>query len=639
MRKFFLVSSSAHLPISGDWTSEPRSQKSFFLARKEKDGATPGTERIAPRSPELQNTGCVASSRTRGIASSLRFRRRNDPVVPWKHASPRRIARIRVPGDPALSKEPTGSSPKRASGLATRIYQPSSSRQTSMASFLAFQEGAPVSSFLWLMGFYAGSQAFPEPILRNKVASGTLGAGWNPRYRLPHVLPAPWPSLGPQAGIEKGTKRVYLPLQYSGMYHGPIYSSFSSKKKKFRISPGPGEQIGVGKRERGATSPPPLLFPDHPSLPSPSPRPNILHPPASSRGGSIPVIRDVAKKTEKPRYEMPALRFKTCRLLSGNVRNRELTIIQRRILRRLRNNKRSIKKKIYTRKNRNSYIQSQTTRKLPLFHGDLPITEMHRGTERASYIPFPLNPETRSDVIPVRLHFRETIPQARQLISHRRVCVNNEMVKINHLKLSHGDIISFQENNARIRGEEIRRSFYIEISVRMWRRIKCFHLIKTKRGCRLLLKKSRFLKQLRSYMQEEDLKRTKKFGSEKVCLASSFAEHNRMKRNLYFFKSLFLWNEKNRNLPTQTRSPIVYNSFLYRYSNSTYCSAFPYQKKKTMKRRIKRIELPTHYSEVNHRTLKAVVSYGPNIGHIPHDIRLKDPNLPLRSGNGRGQNI
>nr|KJB09742.1 hypothetical protein B456_001G161800 [Gossypium raimondii] len=329
------------------------------------------------------------------------------------------------------------------------------------------------------------------------------------------------------------------------MYHGPIYSSFSSKKKKFRISPGPGEQIGVGKRERGATSPPPLLFPDHPSLPSPSPRPNILHPPASSRGGSIPVIRDVAKKTEKPRYEMPALRFKTCRLLSGNVRNRELTIIQRRILRRLRNNKRSIKKR---------FIREKI---LPLFHGDLPITEMHRGTERASYIPFPLNPETRSDVIPVRLHFRETIPQARQLISHRRVCVNNEM--------------------------------------------------------------------LRSYMQEEDLKRTKKFGSEKVCLASSFAEHNRMKRNLYFFKSLFLWNEKNRNLPTQTRSPIVYNSF--------------YIDIKTMKRRIKRIELPTHYSEVNHRTLKAVVSYGPNIGHIPHDIRLKDPNLPLRSGNGRGQNI
>nr|YP_009704618.1 ribosomal protein S4 [Spondias tuberosa]QEP09130.1 ribosomal protein S4 [Spondias tuberosa] len=358
---------------------------------------------------------------------------------------------------------------------------------------------------------------------------------------------------------------------------------------------------------------------------------------------------------------MPALRFKTCRLLLGNVRNRELTIIQRRILRRLRNKKRSIKRKIYPRANLNSYIQSQTTRKLPLFHGDLPITEMHRGTERTSYIPFLLNPETRLDVIPVRLHFRETIPQARQPISHRRVCVNKGMVSITHLRLSHGDIISFQENDARIRGEEIRRSFYIEISVekiigkflnqpvRMWRRTKTewFHLLKTKRGCRLLLK-SRFLQQLRSSMQKKDLERTKKFGSEKVCLGSSLAEHNKMKRNLYQKKSLFLSkrrNEKNRKFPTRKISPIVYNSSLY--SKKTYRSASPH--KLTMKRRrrrrrririrIKRIELPTHYSEVNHRTLKAVVSYGPNIGHIPHDIRLKDPNLPLRSGNGRGQNI
>nr|YP_010977933.1 ribosomal protein S4 [Paeonia suffruticosa]WOA00853.1 ribosomal protein S4 [Paeonia suffruticosa] len=336
---------------------------------------------------------------------------------------------------------------------------------------------------------------------------------------------------------------------------------------------------------------------------------------------------------------MPALRFKTCRLLSGNVRNRELTIIQRRILRRLRSKKRSFKRKIYPRQNLNSYIQLQTTRKLPLFHGDLSITEMRRGTERTSYIPFPLNPETRLDVILVRLHFCETIPQARQPISHRRVCVNKGMVSITHFKVSHGDLISFQENDTRTRGEEIRRSFYIEISVdkiiskfldhpvRMWRRTKTewFRLLKTKRGCRLLLK-SRFLRQLRSSMQEEDLERTKKFGSEKVCLGSSFAEHNRIKRNLYHFKSLFLSkrrNEKSRNPPTRTRSPMVYNSSLY--SNSTYCSASPHQF--TMKRRIKRLFLPTHYSEVNHRTPKAVVSYGPNIGHIPHDIRLKDPNL------------
>lgn len=322
---------------------------------------------------------------------------------------------------------------------------------------------------------------------------------------------------------------------------------------------------------------------------------------------------------------MPALRFKTCRLLEGNVWNRKLTIIQRRILRRLRNKTRSIKRMIYSRKNLNSYIQLQTTRKLPLFHGDLPITEMHRGTERTSYIPFPLNPETRSDVIPVRLHFSETLPQARQPISHRRLCVNNVIVSITSFQVSQGDFISLKENDAIIYSE-IRRSFYIEISVskiigkfldrplRMWRRNKTewFRLLQTKRGCRLLLKDP-FLQQLRSSMQDEDLERTKKFGSEKVCLGSSFAEHKRIKRNFYHLKFLLLskrWNEKTLNLTT--RSPIVYNSSLY--SNLTSCSTH----QSSMKRKRKSSSLSTHYSEVNHRTLKAVLSYGPNIGHIPH---------------------
>jgi small subunit ribosomal protein S4 len=324
---------------------------------------------------------------------------------------------------------------------------------------------------------------------------------------------------------------------------------------------------------------------------------------------------------------MPALRFKTCRLLEGNVWNRELTIIQRRILRRLRNKTRSIKRMIYSRKNLNSYIQLQTTRKLSLFHGDLPITEMHRGTERTSYIPFPLNPETRSDVIPVRLHFSETLPQARQPISHRRLCVNNVIVSITSFQVSQGDFISLKENDAIIYSE-IRRSFYIEISVskiigksldspvRMWRRTKTewFRLLKTKRGCRLLLKDP-FLQQLRSSMQDEDLERTKKFGSEKVCLGSSFAEHKRIKRNFYHFKSIFLSkrrNEKTLNLTTRKRSPIVYNSSFY--SNLTSCSTH----QSSMKRKIKSSSLSTHYSEVNHRTPKAVLSYGPNIGHIPH---------------------
>jgi small subunit ribosomal protein S4 len=182
--------------------------------------------------------------------------------------------------------------------------------------------------------------------------------------------------------------------------------------------------------------------------------------------------------------------------------------------------------------------------------------------------------------------------------------VNNGIVNISHFQVSHGDIISFQENYARTRGEEIRRFFYLKISVekiigklrghrvRMWRKTEWFRRLKTKKGCRLLLKdnKNRLLQKLHSSMQKEDLERAKKFGSD--------AEHNRMQS--YFYHSVLL----------------------------------PLSKK----RRIKRVEIPTHYSEVNHRTLKAVVSYRPNIDHIPHDIRLKDPNLPLRSGKGRGQN-
>jgi len=324
---------------------------------------------------------------------------------------------------------------------------------------------------------------------------------------------------------------------------------------------------------------------------------------------------------------MPALRFKTCRLLEGNVWNRELTIIQRRILRRLRNKTRSIKRMIYSRKNLNSYIQLQTTRKLSLFYGDLPITEMHRGTERTSYIPFLLNLETRLDVILVRLHFSETLPQARQLISHRRLCVNNVIVSITSFQVSQGDFISLKENDAIIYSE-IRRFFYIEIlvskiigksldsPVRMWRRTKTewFRLLKTKRGCRLLLKDP-FLQELRSSMQDEDLERTKKFGSEKVCLGGSFAEHKRIKRNFYHFKSIFLSkrrNEKTLNLTTRKRSPIVYNSSFY--SNLTSCSTH----QSSMKRKRKSSSLSTHYLEVNYRTPKAVLFYGPNIGHIPH---------------------
>ena len=68
-----------------------------------------------------------------------------------------------------------------------------------------------------------------------------------------------------------------------------------------------------------------------------------------------PVIHDVVKKT---RHVLLALGFKTFHLLVRNVWNREHILIQCRILQKMRNKKRSIKKKIYLRYNLNNYIQS-----------------------------------------------------------------------------------------------------------------------------------------------------------------------------------------------------------------------------------------------------------------------------------------
>ena len=347
--------------------------------------------------------------------------------------------------------------------------------------------------------------------------------------------------------------------------------------------------------------------------------------------------------------DTPALRSKTRRPPPENVRNKKLTRIQRRIPRRSRSKRRSIRKNISTRQNFHSYIKLQAIRKSSLSHGKKPITEKSGGTERASHIPFLLNPETRSDVIPVRIHFCETLSQARQPISHRKIRVNNEMGNITRSKVSRGDPISIEDNYVRTMGIKVRKYFHIEILVkkiagkfpdhpeRMWRRTKTrwFRLLEKKKGCRLPLK-SWFSQQLRSSMPEKDLERRNYSRSEGVCLGSLFAEHHKMKRNSYHSEFLLLLKRRNgkTRIPTRTRSLILKKGKVY--SDSTYCSSSPYCD--TRKSRIRGIELPTHYSEVNHRTPKAVVSYRPDIGHIPHNIRLKDLNLPLRSRNQRDRN-
>lgn len=44
-------------------------------------------------------------------------------------------------------------------------------------------------------------------------------------------------------------------------------------------------------------------------------------------------------------------------------------------------------------------------------------------------------------------------------------------------------------------------------------------------------------------------------------------------------------------------------------------------------KKIKKIDLPTHYLEVNHKIKKAIMFYGPHIAHIPLHVSMKDLNL------------
>ena len=268
---------------------------------------------------------------------------------------------------------------------------------------------------------------------------------------------------------------------------------------------------------------------------------------------------------------------------------------------------------------------------------------MHGGTERASYIPLLLNPETRSDVIPVRLHFRETPPQARQLISHRKIRVNNEMVNMTRFQVSRGDPIPIGENSVITTvGRKVRKYFYTEGFVDQivgkcrnhrwrWRITKkgWFRPLEKRQGCRLLLK-SLFSQRLRSPQWRRSMQEKTSEGRTSVlkgvCLGSLFAEHDKMKRDYMSSYSDFLFKRRNGGPTCMRLSSIIVRNKDNLCRDSAYW--FARERRIGRNRRIRRRELPTHYSEVNHRTPKAVVSYGPDIGHIPPDMKLKNPNLP-----------
>ena len=87
----------------------------------------------------------------------------------------------------------------------------------------------------------------------------------------------------------------------------------------------------------------------------------------------------------------------------------------------------------------------QHTKKLSIFYGNLPINKIqHNQTytylDKQKSLLF--NLETRLDVLLVRANFCCTLFTARQLIMHRKICVNSQIVNMPSFSVANGDIIS-----------------------------------------------------------------------------------------------------------------------------------------------------------------------------------------------------
>lgn len=62
-----------------------------------------------------------------------------------------------------------------------------------------------------------------------------------------------------------------------------------------------------------------------------------------------------------------------------------------------------------------------------------------------------------------------------------------------------------------------------------------------------------------------------------------------------------------------------------RLRNSYSPGQFPMNRRRN--RKLRKIDLPTNYLEVNYKIGKAIMFYGPNISHIPRRVNMKDLNL------------
>lgn len=129
-------------------------------------------------------------------------------------------------------------------------------------------------------------------------------------------------------------------------------------------------------------------------------------------------------------------KFKVCRRILDNFwQTKKLTPKQKILISKL--------KKTTNRKQSDFSIKLQHMKKLSLFYGlkprVFPKIPYNFLDKQKSLL---LNLETRLDVLLVRLNFCSTILTARQLIVHKKICVNFHVVNIPSFPLKPGDILS-----------------------------------------------------------------------------------------------------------------------------------------------------------------------------------------------------
>nr|YP_001315127.1 ribosomal protein S4 [Chlorokybus atmophyticus]ABO15122.1 ribosomal protein S4 [Chlorokybus atmophyticus] len=140
----------------------------------------------------------------------------------------------------------------------------------------------------------------------------------------------------------------------------------------------------------------------------------------------------------------PILKFKTCRRIQKKIwDSRKLTLKQENILLKAQVSPRGFEKQ-------SNYSKELIARqKLSAIYGNLKrdtFIKLFKKGRRARQVKLPDTflslLERRLDVVLLRLKYCSTLSEARQLISHKKILVNNETVNISSYLLKNGDLIS-----------------------------------------------------------------------------------------------------------------------------------------------------------------------------------------------------